>query len=162
MSYVNMDHAGWVESNNQAHNRMAKDRRGFKPAPETLNPIQVKAVSILGIALGGIYNAPISWEKTDWSYGWGAVAFIVRDDRFATFDFAPLTTMVLLCHEARVRMMIEAHTHGYMKVSFSQRAAEGGMATRHPNITEAVDAFREYFPADHHLNYDPERDIVRR
>lgn len=153
MSYATMDHAGWVESHNRAYNAQAKNRRGFKSAPEKLNPLQTKVMDILGMVCGGIYNAPISWEKVDWDYGWGGVSVIVRDDRFATFDFYPLTSLVFLCHEARVRCQLEAQTHGYIRLTFSQRSDEGGMSERHPNLAEAVEAFRAYLPDDHPIIY---------
>lgn len=153
MSYVAMDHAGWVEDNNASRNKRAAGRKGFKPAPEALNPLQAKVMNILGITLGGIYNAPISWEKVDWDYGWGGVSVIVRDDRFATFDFHPLTAMVFLCHEARIRCQVEAQAHSYLRLTFSQRMHEGTMSQRHPSLDEAVAAFRGYFPADHALHY---------
>lgn len=162
MSYVTMDHAGWVENNNAAHNRMRRNRKGFKAAPEKLNPLQTKVMDILGITLGGIYNAPISWDKVDWDYGWGAVSVIVRDDRFATFDFHPLTAMVFLCHEARIRCQFEAHTRGYLRLSFSQRTHEGSMSCRHPSLDEAVAAFRGYFPADHPLHYQATMDAPKK
>lgn len=153
MSYVTMDHAGWVEANNAGYNSSSKGRKNFKPAPEKLNPLQSKTMDILGMVCGGIYNAPIAWDKVDWDYGWGAVSVIIRDDRFATFDFHPLTALVFLCHEARIRCQLEVHTRGYLRLTFSQRSHEGSMSQRHPNLDEAVAKFREYLPVDHPIVY---------
>jgi hypothetical protein len=36
---------------------------------------------------------------------------------------------------------------------FSQRMHEGWMAARHPNIDEALAAFREYLPENHRIIY---------
>lgn len=152
MSYQHMDHAGWVESDNAARNRMFARRKGYRPAPETLTPHQAKAMDILGMVYGGIYNAPISWEKTDWSAGRGLFV-TVRDSHMATFDFHRLTALVFLCHEARVRAEITAKARGYFEIGFWPRIATGSMAERHPSLEEAVAQFREYLPADHRIIY---------
>jgi len=155
MSYNTMDHAGWVESNNAAANELYTKRRGYKIRPEKLSPFQARVMDICGMVGGGIYNAPISWERVDWGHAgpWQMVRVPFRDGRMATFDFYPLTNLVLLCHEARIRCEISATSRGNFMLSFSQRSHEGGMAKRHPNIDEAVSAFRAYLPADHRVIY---------
>ena len=150
MSYQHMDHAGWVEKNNAARNRLYRNRKSYVPAPETLTPFQALVMDILGMVCGGIYNAPISWEKVEWNTG-GGVFVTVRDHGFATFDFHKLTSLVFLCHEARIRCEISAKTRGYFELGFWQRSHEGGMGQRHPNLAEAVEAFRNYLPTDHSI-----------
>ena len=152
MSYQTMDHAGWVESNNAAGNRLYRNRKGYKPTPEKLTPLQGRVIDILGMVCGGIYNAPISWDKTDWTVG-GGMFVTLRDSGFATFDFHRLTALVFLCHEARIRCEISAKARGYFEIGFWQRSHEGGMGERHPNLAEAVEAFRAYLPADHNIIY---------
>lgn len=158
MSYARMDHAAWVEDNNRAYNRGNKNRRSFRPAPESLTEFQAKVMDICGMVGGGIYNAPINWDKVQWGLGTNFSGMFVpwRDGRMATFDFYPLTNLVLLCHEARIRCEIRAKAAGHFELSFFQRAHVGGMSERHPNIDEAVKAFREYLPADHRIIYRPE------
>lgn len=152
MSYQRMDHAGWVENNNAAGNRMFARRKGYRPAPEKLTPFQAKVMDILGMVYGGIYNAPISWDKVEWSLG-GGVFVTVLDDHLSTFDFGRLTRFVFLCHEARIRGEIRCKTRGYFELAFWQRGHEGGMAKRHPSLDEAVAEFRTYLPADHRIIY---------
>jgi hypothetical protein len=147
-----MDHAKWVEENNQAANQIYAKRRAYRPKPEKLTEFQAKVMDICGMVGGGIYNAPINWERVEWNCGTG-VFVPWRSGRMATFDFYPLTLLVLLCHEARIRCEIEAKATGYLKLRFWQRLHEGGMSTRHPNIDEAVAAFREYLPGDHRIIY---------
>ena len=155
MSYARMDHARWVERNNAAANKIYANRRAWRPAPEELSPFQAKVMDICGMVGGGIYNAPINWEKVDWGVGgtWRRMFVPWRDGRMATFDFYPLTLLVLLCHEARIRCEILAKAAGHFELFFSERSHEGGMAERHPNIDEAIAAFREYLPADHRIIY---------
>jgi hypothetical protein len=152
MSYQRMDHAGWVEDNNAASNQINRNRKAYKPQPECLTDDQARIMDIVGMVGGGIYNAPINWEKVDWRYG-GGVAVPFRDGRFSTFDFYALTQLVFLCHEARIRCEVRAQASGHFMLIFHPRRHEGGMASRHPNLDEAVAAFREYLPANHRIIY---------
>ena len=161
MSYNRMDHAGWAASNNEVRNQAYARRRGYRPAPEELTPFQAKVVDICGMVGGGIYNAPINWEKVDWGTGaragWGRMFVPWRDGRMATFDSWSLTMFVMLCHEARIRGEITARAHGLFTLSFHERSHDGGIGARHPNLAEATAMFREYLPADHRVIYrEPE------
>ncbi len=153
-----MDHAGWMESNNQAVNRRNAGRKTRKPPavlPEKLTPFQARVIDIVGMVGGGIYNAPIcSAEHIDWHYGFNGVS-LTWGREMATWDFAQLSMLVFLCHEARIRCSIEAVAPRTMRLSFWQRAHEGDVARRHPSLDEAVKMFREYLPADHRILYRP-------
>lgn len=76
-----------------------------------------------------------------------------RDGRMATFDTQQLTMLVMLAHEARIRVEIHARSRGHLMLSFFQRTHEGCTAIRHPSIEEAVAAFRKYLPEDHRIRY---------
>lgn len=153
MSYASMDHAAWVEQNNKASNRIYAHRKKYLPAPESLTEFQAKVVDILGMVFGGIYNAPIAWNSTDWVYGSGmSVVLNRRKPEMATFDFCHLTSFVFLCHEARIRGSIEPGGFHSFRLSFWQRSSEGGMGRRHPNLDEAVAAFRTWLPKNHRIN----------
>lgn len=157
MSYENMDHAEWAQSNITAAKTRAgskRPRKGLANAPDHLSEFQIKVMDILGMVGNGIYNAPIAWGAIDWDYGRG-VAVPWRND-MATFDFYQLTALVFLCHEARIRVQISPHNNRHLLLSFWQRKATGGMGERHPNLDEAIAAFREYLPADHRIIYKPQ------
>lgn len=156
MSYNTMDHAKWVESNNAASNNMGSRRRKNAPIlPEKLTEFQVKVCDILGMVFGGAYNAPIDWDKVDWRYGGGGVSVVLKHPGrgFSTFDFDQLTKFTFLCHAARIRGDIEPGGYRSFRLSFWPRQARGGMAERHPDLTEAIVAFNEYLPADHRIIY---------
>lgn len=154
MSYNRMDHAAWVESNNRAANQIYGKRKTYKPAPETLTDFQAKVMDICGMVGGGIYNAPVNWDKVQWGatdkFG---IMMPWRDNHMSTFDFGGLTMLVLLCHEARIRCTVNAQSKGHFQLWFHPRVHEGGMMKRHPNIDEAVATFRDYLPADHRIIY---------
>lgn len=163
MSYATMDHAGWVQSNLPHHKKAARNQKpscdrfgyakGWHGAPDKLSDFHARAFDILGMTFGGIYNAPIAWDTVKWK-GWGrdAIAVSVRTD-LATFDGAALTRLVFLCHEARIRCEIRPNGPRHLLLAFWQRTDRGGTAGRHPNLDEAVAAFKRYLPADHRIIY---------
>lgn len=154
MSYQRMDHADWMERNNRATNHLDAKRKGYKPKPETLTEFQRKVCDILGMVGGGIYNAPITHEKIDWNFGHGGVSVTWRHP-LSTFDFDELTKLVFLCHEARIRCSLAPAGPSLLRISFWQREATGDLTRRHPNLDEAVAAFRQYLPADHRIIHKP-------
>ena len=165
-----MDHAGWVQRQIAAEKRRSRTRaayrdaqqgRGWYAAPDELSSFQRRVFDILGIACGGIYNAPISWMKVDWRFGTvfrggHGLAVPIGETKMQTWDFDGLTTLVFLCHEARIRLEMRAHTHGYFLMVFHQRAGEGPIHERHPGLDEAVSAFRDALPAWSPIRYESE------
>lgn len=161
MSYIDMDHAGWVERNIAAANRRtptaaerraAKERRGWFGAPSTLSPFQRRAIDILGIVGNGIYNAPLAWGTVVWDPRFISVKW---RNGMSTFDFMALTRFVFLCHEARIRGDIHPAMH-HLEITLSERSHEGDIARRHPSLDEAVAAWREEFPTTHSIVYRPQ------
>lgn len=159
MSYQHMDHARWVEANGAAYKRMESRRkrkdntRGWQAMPEKLSEFQAKVMDILGMAFGGIYNAPIAWSGVQWQSGWRGIGVPVRANGLSTWDYQTLTRLVFLCHEARIRMDIDTHSFRHLSLRFDPRSHEGGVGSRHPSLDEAVSAFREYLPAGHRIVY---------
>jgi hypothetical protein len=146
--YAQHDAAGWIESNNAATNKYRRAPRRGKPLPELpekLTPFQARVAHILGIVGGGIYNAPVAHDKINWEYGFDGVSVTWQHEGLATWDGSGLTALVFLCHEARIRCAIDPAGPHMLRLSFWQRAAEGGMSERHPNLNEAVEAFREWY-----------------
>lgn len=162
MSYVEMDHAGWVEANIAAGRKLEKPKkdkrgtpRGWHAAPDKLNRFQARAMDICGMVFGGIYNAPISWNLVEWSPS--AVHVPLRHGDMATWDHGNLARLVFLCHEARIRGSLAINGRGWM-LSFHVRSHEGRMSERHPNLAEAVADLADYLPADHRVRYLAELD----
>lgn len=159
MSYVNMDHAAWVQSSIAAGKKLAtkgdkrkaiEESRGWAAAPDELTDFQKRAFTVLGIVGGGIYNAPIAWKTVYWQPNTLIFAWWKG---LGTFDFSELTRFVFLCHEARIRGYIGPLAPRYLEIHLSERAATGGISQRHPDLHEALLAWRDEFPADHSLVY---------
>lgn len=152
MSYQTMDHAKWLESENRALNRRNSKRKNWQPLPEDLSEFQAKVIDIVGMVGSGIYNAPIcNADKIIWDFGNGVSLTWFQE--LATWDFDQLSRLVFLCHTARIRCSVTAVAPRTMRLSFWQRKAAGDMAVRHPNLDEAVEAFKQYLPADHRIVY---------
>jgi hypothetical protein len=165
MSYVTMDHAKWVEDSikfskrnpPKSHplKRPRDQTKGFAAAPDVLSPFHRAVFNILGIVGGGIYNAPIAWDAVRW-IGWAHGIAIPWKSDLATFDFNGLTNLVFLCHEARIRCEIRPNGFHGLLLCFWPRQAKGCLATRHPNLDEAVKSFRGYLGEDHSIVYREE------
>ena len=160
MSYANYDHAHWMQHQIYAAKRRAPGRRRKKPergleaAPERMTQFQRAVVHIIGIAGGGIYNAPISLNTIDWdSRGYGSGMSVVWRGHLATHDCNRLTMLVLLCHEARIRLEISPASNHHIRLSFHPNALFFGEQRLLPDIDEAVAKFRAYMPKDHPCFY---------
>ncbi len=164
VSYGTMDHAGWVEMNGAAAKSMgAKARKdsdgnvlGWTAMPVKLSPFQAKVMDICGMSLGGIYNAPITWDAVLWGnpasrYQRMAVPLYSTD--LCTWDSNRLTLLVLGCHEARIRLAVCSNGTRGLKLYFSQRDASDSFLEGHPDIDQAVAKFREYIGQDHRITY---------
>lgn len=161
MSYDFMDHAGWVEqaiAMRQKHKptaieaRNAAEGKGWHAAPKRLNEFHHRALTILGIIGGGIYNAPILWGGVYWAHPYILVA--PWRGHLATFDFQGLTDAVLLAHDARIRLEIRARgqslellLHNRGERDDSERLGNG-----HPSLEQATAAHRARFPFDHPIH----------
>lgn len=154
MSYATLDHARWVADNILPYQK----RKPNQPqVPPKLTAFMIRVLDICGMVGGGIYNAPINWDKVDFGIGaypgHGRMFVPWSDGRLATFDGGSLTMLVMLCHEARIRCEIKARAWGHLLLSFHERSHEGGTMCSHPDIDEAVSRFRAYLPEDHRVSY---------
>lgn len=138
MSYVNMDHAGWVERHTK----------------QTLSPFARKVADILGIVGGGIHNAPVNVNEIDWQSPKGMGIKVTWNREMSTWDFCQLSQMVVLCCQARVRCQINAVAPRRLSLIFHQRrdAPAEEFSRHHPGIDEMVERLR--VPDDHPIVRD--------
>lgn len=102
-----------------------------------LSPLGRKVADILGQVFLGIYHVnQRALDRVDWADPY-CIAITLQDG-LATCDFHRLTALVVLCHDAAIRMEISAATHGYLRLMFHQRTRDGGMCEGHPTIEDAV------------------------
>lgn len=159
MSYERMDHAEWVQLSidavharkerwTAAQHRRRERKSGWEGAPERLAFWQQQAFDVLGIAGGGIYNAPISWNAVRWHPRFIALAW---GGSLATWDFRALTNLVFGMNSARLRCEIAPRTFRYLDMHISPRKPEGGMAERHPDLGESVADWFSRIPTTHRI-----------
>lgn len=139
MSYARMNHAEWLE----------------RYLRRELTSFQAKVADIIGMVANGIYNAPVKWKSATLNMRF---VRIVWQGELATWDSDGLTKLVFLAHEARIRVSIQGCGPRYTEIIFHPRVHDGCIGRRHPNIDEAVTAFREYLPADHRIIYAPAKE----
>lgn len=163
--YLYYDHAGWVQNELTASKQRkptarererAKERCGWHGAPDKLNDFQKRAINVLGIVGGGIYNCPVSWNTVKW---WPRqLIFTWYGNGFGTWDYHNLTTFMLLCHKARIRGYIGPCNQKYLHVFLSEREHEGAIHTRHPNLEEALEQFNSWYPHEHPITYPGDKE----
>jgi hypothetical protein len=162
MSYDTMDHAGWVERNiaaskrgriGAADRRRQSEGRGWFAAPDALNPFQCRAITILGVIGGGIYNAPIEWDSVCWHHP--EMLRLNWRHSMSTFDFSELTVAVLLAHDAAIRLSITPKMRWLEIVMHERRPRQpgDGSCQGHPTVDEAVERHRRRFPIGHHIHF---------
>jgi hypothetical protein len=154
MMYLDYDHAGWVERNNAAGRARCPSKKstlnrvtGYHAAPEKLSPFHRRAVTILGLIWNGINNAPIIWGTVHWYSAGISVGF---SEVLSSFDGDGLTKLVMLCHDARIRVHIRAAAGvpGELRLTLWQRQKSRDLLSGHPSLGEAVAAYREALPLD--------------
>lgn len=93
--------------------------------------------TIIDRALYGIHNQPRGQRKANWD-GTLFIELIVSRN-LATFDFRSLTNLVVLCHDACVRMEIQSSGPWGHKLIFHPRSGrDGRMSDRHPTLEDSA------------------------
>lgn len=120
---------------------------------QTLNEFQARVAYIVSLICSGAHNAAFDWARVNWQYGDNGVSVPWTRGHLATYDLGALTSLVFLCHEARIRLQIEAESAKTLRLSFWQRTHQGRIWARHPELSEAIAQHREWLPADSPLIY---------
>lgn len=118
-----------------------------------LTEFQARVAVIIDAISSGVHNAPVRWETVDWEYGFGGMSVVWTRGTLASFDFCNLTTLVMLCHDARIRVQIEPSGPKALRLSFHQREHTGSVGKRHPDLDEAFASHREWVPENHPIHY---------
>ncbi len=108
-----------------------------------LSPLGAKVADLLDCVWAGIYHLPHSVEyNTKWADPY-YIAVTIPDHDLATWDFNRLTELVVLCHDAALRLEIEACNPHHVRLVFHQRKRSGSISERHPTMEEATTAIRK-------------------
>lgn len=97
-------------------------------------------LEILSKVFSGVHNIP--WTKkrlVPWGDGWSCN--IHRN--LSTYDNDSLTRLVVLCHDACIRLEISPSGPGLLRLSFWQRdGRDGRLYARHPTLEDNVKRIR--------------------
>lgn len=101
-----------------------------------------EVADILGIVWRGIYHLrDASLQRVDWRAVDMLDLTVPRD--LATYDFAELTDLVVLCHDRAIRLSIEP-AMSRLRLRFSRRSRDGAQHERHPTIEQAIERVRRF------------------
>lgn len=108
-----------------------------------ISPLGEVVADILGAAFLGIYHLDYgALRRVEW--GNPQVVRVTLRQALATFDFAELTWLVVLCHDACIRLQVEGVGPRYIRLSFwARHGREGDVDRCHPTIERAVALARE-------------------
>lgn len=112
-----------------------------------LSPFESTVAEILGVAYAGIYHIEedVLRKSAVWK-DWIVQVNVYGD--MATYDGMNLTALVVLCHDAAVRLSIGPVGTKALKLSFWPRAhrpERDSFATRHPFLEESAARIRSLY-----------------
>lgn len=103
---------------------------------------------ILAIVFRGLHHVdPAQLKRAAWGDE-HCIAIDFRSAQFATADYNELTQLVVLAHDACVRISVCAPAARVLRLVFHPRQKEGAYAQRHPTLEEAAAAIRAGYERD--------------
>lgn len=117
-------------------------RRACKQEPSLFG---ARVAAVLAATYGGTHHLDMTRMRR---VRWSALDYIEvalgRQEGLATWDFDKLTVLVVLAHDACIRLSISPGGQ-YLKLLFHpRRGRAGSMSRRHPGIEEHVSLIREH------------------
>ncbi|HTO29615.1 MAG TPA: hypothetical protein VL202_00325 [Pararhizobium sp.] len=108
-----------------------------------------RAVGLLVTAFRtGVYNLPVLWKRVDWRYGNGVSFVLGNRPALASWDFNQLTRLVIGAHDECIRIEVEPHGFGYLRINmWPRKGRDGAVHERHPSIEQAITDYRNDNPA---------------
>jgi hypothetical protein len=121
-----------------------------------LSPIGRVVADILGQVFRGIYHMDRDALRADWSNKHYIELTINAYRTWSSYDDSKLTTLIVLCHDAGIRLEIQPAGPRYFRLLFHQRAREGDISTRMPTMEEHLALIREHYSIPEIVLEEPE------
>lgn len=109
-----------------------------------LGAFEHECCDLLDAVFAGIHNAPINFDRAEFTAH--HVLVRARWKSLATWDFNELTRLVVLAHDAMIRVEISAAAPKVLSIFMHPRLTRDkadGIARRMPTIEEAITVVRE-------------------
>ena len=120
---------------------MAHRRAGNKH----VSPFGALVADILGATFQGLYHIEREVLRAEWSDESRISIVLSSTAWLATYDGCDLTSLVVLCHDACVRLEIAGTGRGQVRLVFYRRRGRAGSAwERHPTMEQAVELVRTH------------------
>jgi hypothetical protein len=102
------------------------------------SPLGLVAAQILSEIFHGPHHLdPATLQKTRWE-DTHAIEYQLGRRQLATFDFDELTRLVVMAHDACVRIAVSPGGRMGLALFFHRREREGEYTQRHPTLEEAM------------------------
>lgn len=102
-----------------------------------------RVADIVGAVYRGIYHIERPVLRADWSDP--LMVELVLPGELATFDFPHLTELLVLCHDACIRLSISPYMRNLRLMFHPRQGRTGRMSKRHPTIEDATRYARELY-----------------
>ena len=104
---------------------------------QVCSPLARNVCSVLAVAGNGIYNAPITYRKADWSDDY--LIEVTWTGEVNNWDFAQLTALWGMAAEKMLRIGIAGCGPNRLKLRFWQRSTrDGGVMERLPTAADQL------------------------
>lgn len=112
-----------------------------------LSDLGLRVERILAFVYDGIYHIAreARHQRVEWDNEW-RIEVVVHQGTFgglSTYDMDRLTRLLLVAHEERVRVTIEAAAPRYLRLVFHPRKESGRLYERHPSMSDVISKYCE-------------------
>jgi hypothetical protein len=122
----------------------------YRRIPQVLSPLGIKVADILGQVYQGLYHLEKGTSLTKPRWSDPAQIDVILQGEVASFDDWKLTGLLVLCHDAIIRLSIRGVGPNYLRLRFSQRLTTDRTKVDviwdwHPTLEENISQIREHF-----------------
>ncbi len=109
------------------------------------SPFGIIVANILAVAWGGLHHIDSrELRKAEWDDE-HCIALNFHRSQWATTDFNELTMLVILAHDACVRIAISSPGMKLLRLTFHPRVEVGSYSQRHPTLSESIEEVRKRY-----------------
>jgi len=113
---------------------------------KNISPLGEQVADLVGHLFKGIYHISDEAMKANWDNPQHVKISIACE--LATWDYNNLTELVVLAHDACLRVSVRPYGPRNLLLLFHQRQREGGFSERHPTLESHAAMLREHYTVE--------------
>lgn len=108
-----------------------------------ISPLGTRVANLLGHLFKGLYHIDTEAIKADWSSDHHIKVSFAGE--LATWDANQLTELVVMAHDAAIRVSVRPYGPRNLLLLFHPRKRNGGTFERHPSLEDHVSQLRSHY-----------------